>query len=47
MSIIEALENALEFLETDGYARGDIHDDLSLAISRLKRKHPAVAEEEL
>ena len=37
MTIQEALENALEFLESLGYKGGDIHDDLELAINRLKR----------
>lgn len=37
MTILQALENALEALESLGYTSGDIHDDLSLAISRLKR----------
>ena len=37
MTIQEALENALTFLESLGYKGGDIHDDLGLAIDRLKR----------
>jgi Holliday junction resolvasome RuvABC DNA-binding subunit len=36
MNIIEALENALTALESLGYKSGDIHDDLALAIGRLK-----------
>lgn len=47
MSIIEALENALTFLEAGGVVGGDVHDDLSLAISRLRTKYPNVAKEEL
>ena len=48
MKIIEALENALEFLEALGYMRGgDVHDDLDLAISRLRQKYPRIAKEEL
>jgi hypothetical protein len=48
MTIIEALENALPFLEALGYREGgDICDDLALAISRLRTKHPRAAREEL
>ena len=46
MTIIEALENALTLLESQGYKSGDIHDDLALAISRLQSKYPKIAEEE-
>ncbi len=35
MTIREALENALTFIESLGYTSGDVHDDLALAISRL------------
>jgi hypothetical protein len=48
MTIIEALENALTFLESLGYKEGgDIHDDLALAINRLATKHRKIANEEL
>lgn len=47
MTIKEALENALEFLESLGYEHGDIHDDLALAISRLVRKYGRAMQEEL
>jgi len=48
MEIIEALENAKTLLETLGYKDGgDIHDDLELAINRLRRKYPKIAQEEL
>jgi len=48
MTILEALQNALTLLETKGYTSGgDIHDDLELAISRLRTKYPKIAKEEL
>lgn len=47
MKLIEALQNAREFLEALGYKSGDVHDDLNLAISRLLNKYPAVTQEEL
>jgi hypothetical protein len=47
MTIQEALENALTFLEALGYKSGDIHDDLELAKDRIRSKHPKVAKEEL
>lgn len=48
MKIIEAMENALQLLESLGYKDGgDIHDDLALAISRLKTKFPKAANDEL
>jgi hypothetical protein len=47
MTIKEALENALEFLESLGYTSGDIHDDLSLAKDRISRKYRNVADEVL
>jgi hypothetical protein len=47
MTILEALRNARELLEAQGFTSGDIHDDLSLAISRLAAKYPDVAKEEL
>jgi hypothetical protein len=49
MKVIEALQNALAFLESLGhpYNHGDVHDDLDLAISRLCRKCPQVMQEEL
>jgi hypothetical protein len=48
MTISEALENALTMLESLGYREGgDIHDDLVLAINRLRIKYVRIAEEEL
>jgi len=50
MLVSEALENALIFLEALGYTEGgDIHDDLALAITRLKAnpKSRPVMESEL
>lgn len=38
ISIQEALENALLFLESLGYREGgDIHDDLAAALAQVKR----------
>jgi hypothetical protein len=47
MTVIEALNNAMELLESLGYRTGEIHDDLHLAISRIQRKCSKVAQEEL
>ena len=47
MTILEAVENALEFLEALGYKGGDIHDDLELAKDRLRSKFPKAAGDEL
>lgn len=47
MTIIEALQNALDLLEANGYKSGDVHDDLELAINRISRKHSGVANEQL
>lgn len=47
MTIQEALENALTFLESLGYKGGDIHDDLELAKDRIRSKYPKVSNEEL
>ncbi len=47
MTIQEALENALHFLESLGYKGGDVHDDLELAIDRLKARVRATMQEEL
>jgi hypothetical protein len=47
-TLIEALENALYYLEALGYREGgDIHDDFALAITRLRTKYPKIAKEEL
>lgn len=46
MTIQEVLENALSLLEANGYKGGDIHDDLALALSRLRIRYPEVAREE-
>ena len=45
MTVIEAIENALTFLESLGYTSGDVHDDLSLAIMYVK-KNRQVADKE-
>lgn len=48
MTIIEAMQNALEMLEAIGYREGgDIHDDLASAIRRLRTMHPKVAKDEI
>ena len=47
MTIKEAIENALELLESLGYKGGDIHDDLELASGRLTNKFSKAAKEEL
>lgn len=47
MTINEALENTLQFLESLGYQSGDIHDDLAMAASRLRLKYPSVSKDEL
>jgi len=47
MTIIEALENALMFLESAGYRGGDVHDDLAQAIRQLRTDHPKVAMADL
>ena len=35
-TVIEAVENAVQFLESLGYVGGDIHDDLAQALAKLK-----------
>jgi len=35
-TVIEAVENAVQFLESLGYTGGDIHDDLAQALEKLK-----------
>ena len=47
MTIIEAIENALEAIEEDGMDRQMVLDDLKLAIRRIRTKHRTVGEEEL
>ncbi len=48
VTILEALKNALEFLEACGYkGGGDVHDDFALAIHRLQYKYPKACEEVL
>jgi hypothetical protein len=47
MTIEQALENALQYLEASGVTGGDVHDDLELAIGRLRRQYPKIAQEEL
>lgn len=45
MTILEALENAREFMEAQGVTSGDIYDDLVLAITRIRSKYREVARE--
>lgn len=38
MTVIDAISNALTFLEALGYKEGgDIHDDLALALAKIRR----------
>jgi len=46
-TIIEALQNARDFLEALGIKSGDIHDELHLAICQLLNRHAKVCLEEL
>ena len=34
---IEAVENAMTFLEAIGYVSGDVHDDLAAALIRMRK----------
>lgn len=43
-TLIEALENAVTFLESLGYASGDVHDDLAVAASYVRIKLPAISK---
>jgi hypothetical protein len=46
-TVIEAMKNAIEFLEANGYGDGgDIHDDLVIAARLVGRNH-SVAQEVL
>jgi len=48
MKLLEALQNALEFMEANGYKNGgDIHDDLQLAIHTIQNKFLKVGNEEI
>lgn len=47
MTINEALHEVRELLESLGYKSGDMHDNLVLAIKRLRQKYPKAADEEL
>lgn len=47
MTILQALENALETLAQEGYMSGDVHDDLALVISKMRGKYRAIGQEEL
>lgn len=47
MTIQEAIDNAVEFLETTPDTSGEIADDLRLAASRIRTKHPAAGRDEL
>lgn len=42
VTILEAIENALQFLEALGYKGGDIVDDLELVQARLACHHPKI-----
>jgi hypothetical protein len=47
MTIIEAIENARDYLR-DNFGGGvELEDDLTLVASRLRRKYPHIAEEKL
>jgi hypothetical protein len=37
MTVTQAIDNALVFLEAHGYLHGDIHDDLQQALVLLRR----------
>lgn len=47
MRLIEALQNARDFLEALGYRSGDIHDDLHLALCALQNNHHKACMEEI
>lgn len=47
MTIIEALENALQSLMDEGITEGEIIDDFKLAIGRILLRHSDVADEQL
>lgn len=47
LTVKEAFDNALEFLESLGYTSGDIHDDFKLAINRVNAKAAQVMDSEL
>lgn len=47
MTIIEAMESALWFLEAQGWKGSDTHGDLGLAMDMLKRRYPQAAKAEL
>lgn len=47
MTIKEALENAVAFLESLGYTDGDIHNDLAMAIGCLRIKAPTLIKERI
>jgi hypothetical protein len=47
MTVIHALSNALELLDSLGYKEGGIHDNLLRAMNRIRYKYPKVAKEEL
>lgn len=41
ISVVEAMTNALTFLEALGYSGGDVHDDLAKAISAVRNTNAA------
>jgi hypothetical protein len=41
---IEAVENAVAFLEALGYVSGDVHDDLAAALGRLRKRQAGIEE---
>jgi hypothetical protein len=47
MTLIEALQNAREFLEHIGYTGGDVHDNLNIAIQTLLHQHTRIALQDL
>jgi hypothetical protein len=46
MTVVQAMENALIFLEASGYTGGDVHDDLALAITYLRGRFRQAADYE-
>ena len=43
MTILEALQNALTFIEAAGITGGDVHEDLRLAICTLQNDYYGAA----
>jgi hypothetical protein len=47
VTIVKAIENAVETLEALGYRSGDIHDDLVEAARSLRKEFPEVAKHDV